>query len=69
MKDNLNNFDSKSDVDIFLNYYFFDKTYRVHSNITFYLEKQMYILFKKTQNVKIIEILDDIYMKVIQKQS
>ena len=39
MKDNLNNFDSKSDVDIFLNYYFFDKTYRVHSNITFYLEK------------------------------
>jgi hypothetical protein len=59
-KDNIDKFDLKFDVGIFLRYSSSRKTYKVDNNITLYLEESMYVVFEKTQNDKINEILDDV---------
>jgi len=59
-KDNLNKFDSKSNVGILTGYFFSSKAYRIYNNRTLCLEKSMHFVFEETQNDKIIEILNDI---------
>jgi hypothetical protein len=59
-KDNLNKFDSKSNVGILTGYFFSSKAYRIYNNRTLWLEKSMHFVFEETQNDKIIEILNDI---------
>jgi len=56
-KDKLDKFDSKSNVIFFLGYFSSSKAYRVYNNITPCLEEFMYVVFKETQNNKIVEIL------------
>jgi len=55
-KDNLDKFNSKFDVGIFLGYSSSNKAYRVYNNKTLYLEESMHVTFEETQNDKIIEI-------------
>ena len=62
-KDNLDKFDSKSNIDIFLGYSSSSKAYIVYNNKTLCLKKSMYITFEETQKDKIVEILDDINEK------
>jgi hypothetical protein len=59
-KDNIDKFDLKSDVDIFLSYSSFSKTYKVYNNRILCLEESIHIAFEKTQNNKIVKTLDDI---------
>lgn len=63
-KDNLDKFDSKSDVGIFLGYSSSSKAYRVYNNRTLCLEESMHVAFEETQNDKIVEILDDLNKSV-----
>jgi len=53
----LDKFDSKSNVIFFLGYFSSSKAYRVYNNIILCLEEFMYVVFKETQNDKIVEIL------------
>jgi hypothetical protein len=59
-KDNLDKFDSKSNACIFLGYSSSSKSYRVYNNRILCLEESMHVIFKETQNDKIVEILYDI---------
>jgi len=59
-KDNLDKFDLKFNVGIFLGYSSSSKAYRVYNNRTLYLKESMHVVFEETQNNKIIEILDEI---------
>ena len=43
-----------------LHYFSSNKVYRVYNNRTIYLEDPIHVAFEKTQNNKIVEILDDI---------
>jgi hypothetical protein len=56
----LDKFDLKFNVGIFLGYSSSSKAYRVYNNRTLYLKESMHVTFEKTQNNKIIEILDEI---------
>jgi len=58
-KDNIDKFDLKSDVDIFLSYSSFSKTYKVYNNRILCLEESIHVAFEKTQNNKIVKTLDD----------
>jgi putative salt-induced outer membrane protein YdiY len=59
-KDNLDKFDPKSNVDIFLGYSSSNKAYKVYNNRILCLEESIHVAFEESQNDKIIEILDDI---------
>jgi hypothetical protein len=48
----LDKFDSKSDIDIVLDYSSLSKAYRVYNNKTFCLEESIHVAFEETQNDK-----------------
>ena len=59
-KDNLDKFDSKFYVGIFLGYSSSSKAYRVYNNRTLCFEESIHRVFKETQNDKIFDIVDNI---------
>jgi hypothetical protein len=63
-KDNLDKFNSKSNVRIFLGYSSSSKAYIVYNNRTLCLEEYLYISFEETHNDKIFKILNNINKSV-----